>query len=89
MAEQGMRTALIIVIGLVVAATAATYIRYRSFDPCDWIARDMATRTSLPLAVWQGRVKAEFLLRGITDPSPSECVLAWWRERADGVTQTH
>lgn len=82
-----MRTALIIVIGIVVAATAATYVRYRSFDPCEWIARDMADRTAIPVIVWQSRIRADFLLQGITDPSASDCVVAWWKERANGVTK--
>jgi hypothetical protein len=81
-----MRKVMIIAVGLSVVAAAATYVRYWSFDPCDWIARDMADRTSLPLVVWQGRVRADFLLRGITEPTPSDCVIAWWKERADGVT---
>jgi hypothetical protein len=67
------------------AATAATYVRYQSFDACEWIAMDMAKRTSLPVMVWRGRVRAEFLLRGITDPDAADCVLAWWQERADGA----
>lgn len=80
-----MRTALIIVIALVVAAVVATYARYRSFDPCEWIARDMADRTGIPVVVWHSRIRADFLLQGITDPSASDCVLAWWKERANGV----
>lgn len=84
-----MRTVLVVVIGIAMAATAATYIRYHTFDPCEWIARDMADRTSVPLVVWQSRVRADFLLQGVAEPSPSQCVLAWWKERADGVAGAH
>lgn len=73
----------------IVAATIATYARYQTFDACDWIAQDMAGRTSLPLAVWRGRVQAEFLLRGITNPDAADCVLAWWEERANGAKNGH
>ena len=84
---------LVVIMGVTViaffAATAATYVRYESFDACEWIALDMADRTSLPLAVWRGRVRGEFLLRGITDPDMADCVLAWWEERADEAKNGH
>ena len=32
----------LIVIGLAVAATIATYVRYESLNPCDWMAQDLA-----------------------------------------------
>lgn len=68
-----------------VIASGATFVRYGNFDACEWIAQDMADRTSLPIAIWRGRVKAQFLLQGVTDPDPGDCVLAWWEERADGA----
>lgn len=71
------------------AATVATYVRYQSFDACDWIAQDMAGQTSLPVAVWEGKVRAEFLLRGITNPDPGDCILAWWEERAVTAKNGH
>ncbi len=38
----------LIVIGLAVAATIATYARYGSLDPCDWMEQDLARQTGLP-----------------------------------------
>ena len=78
-----MRKLVVILGAIVVIAAIATFVRYKSFDPCEWIARDMADRSSLPIAVLRGQVKAKFLLRGITDPGPTDCVLAWWEDRAD------
>ena len=82
-----MRTIFGGLIIVAIAATAATYFRYQSFDPCNWMAQDMAQHTGLPLVVMEGRVKAAFLVRGITQPGPQECVIAWWTERADEATE--
>jgi len=32
----------------------------------------------------QGKVKAKFLLQGIIDPTPVQCVKMWWKLKADG-----
>ncbi len=81
-----MRYALLVV-GLALAATAATYVRYESLDPCDWMERDMAQQSGLPLLVVRARITAEFLLEGITDPSATDCLARWWEIRAEGVSQ--
>ncbi len=75
----------LIVIGLAIAATIATYARYESLDPCDWMERDMARQTELPLLVVRARIGAAFLIDGITDPGPYDCIMAWWEFRADGL----
>ena len=81
-----MRYALIAIV-LAVAASAATYARYESLDPCDWMARDMAQKSGLPLFIIEARIRADFLLDGITDPSAYECLSQWWKVRADGAVQ--
>ncbi len=81
-----MRYALL-VLGLALAATVATYVRYESLDPCDWMERDMAQQSGLPLLVVRARITAEFLLEGITKPSATECLSRWWEIRAEGVSQ--
>lgn len=73
----------LIVIGLAVAATIATYARYQSFNPCDWMERDMARDTDLPLLVVRARIRAAFLIDGITEPDAYDCVTAWWEFRAE------
>ncbi|MBT5048349.1 MAG: hypothetical protein HOM58_07590 [Rhodospirillaceae bacterium] len=80
-------TGALVIVALI--ASVATFVRYRSFDACEWIALDMADRTSLPTAIWRGRVKAQFLLLGVTDPGAGDCILAWWEERADGAKNGH
>lgn len=80
-----MKNALLILIVLIIAGAIATYVRYGSFDPCDWMEQDLAAGSALPLIVVQGRIKAEFLLQGITDPAPQQCIQAWWKFRRDGA----
>jgi hypothetical protein len=81
-----MRYALL-VIGLAVAATVATYARYESLDPCDWMEQDLARQSGLPLIVVRARIRAEFLLEGITEPTAADCLSRWWEIRADGLTE--
>ncbi len=81
-----MRYALL-VIGLAVAATIATYVRYDSLDPCVWMERDMVRQSGLPQLVVRARIRAEFLLEGITEPSARDCLPRWWEVRAEGADQ--
>jgi len=77
--------AVLIVIGVLVVALVATYVRYQSLSPCDWMAQDLAAQSDLPLLVVEGRIRANFLLEGIADPGPYDCVFAWWKFRAEGL----
>ena len=76
---------LVILALLAGAAAGATYTRYQSFSPCDWMARDLEATTGLPSLVVQARIKALFLLDGVTDPDPVDCLLAWWDVRQEGL----
>jgi len=62
----------------VAAAAISTYGRYESFSPCVWIEQDQARETGLPRLVLRGRIHAHFLLRGIHEPNPMDCLLSWW-----------
>ncbi len=73
-----------LVIVLTLAGSAATYARYESLSPCDWMAQDLTRQSDMPLIVSESRVRANFLIQGITEPKPYQCVLAWWKFRADG-----
>ncbi len=75
----------LIVIGLAIAATIATYARYQSLNPCDWMERDLVRQTELPSLVVRARIHAAFLIDGITDPGPYDCIMAWWEFRAEGL----
>lgn len=77
---------LVIILGLALAASAATYARYGSLDPCDWLVEDTAAADGMPRLMAQARVRAAFLLDGITDPSPGQCVRAWWTVRSEGTS---
>jgi len=77
----------VILIGIAIFASGATFGRYGNFDPCDWTAQDHAKSTLIPKIVWEGRLKAEFLVKGITQPTYSDCVLAWWESRAEDAVE--
>jgi hypothetical protein len=76
---------LTVLVVLLIAACAATYARYGSLSPCDWMERDLAQQSDLPLVALQARIRAEFLLDGVTDPGPQECLFKWWKLRQDGL----
>lgn len=76
---------MVVLVGVLVAALVATYARYESLSPCDWMAQDLAQRSDLPVLVVEGQIRANFLLEGIVDPGPYDCVLAWWKFRAEGL----
>ena len=72
---------------LLVAAAGATFFKYGSLHPCDWMERDLAEQSGLPLLAVQARIAAEFLIDGITEPAPSDCLFRWWEFRQDGLPQ--
>ncbi len=72
-------------VGLAVAASVATYVRYESFDPCIWLVRDAASKSGLPVLAEEARIRATFLVRGIAEPGSYDCLEAWWRLRSDGT----
>jgi len=76
---------LLIVAGLAAAAVVATYARYESLDPCAWLVHDAARRSGLPAMAEEARIRAEFLVRGITEPRADECLGSWWRLRFEGA----
>lgn len=78
---------LIVVFGLIAIAAAATYLRYQSFSPCDWIETDLMEDSGQPQIVVQSRIQAHFLLNGIVDPDFGECLLGWWEFRLDGLAE--
>ncbi len=69
---------------LVMAAAAATFVRYESFDPCDWLERDTARALGLPPIAAQAQIRAAFMFRGIVAPDTYDCLGDWWRLKAEG-----
>ena len=74
-----------IALGLLLAAVVATYVRYQSLDPCDWLERDMAQRMGMPELVVRGRIRAQFLIRGIAEPGAADCLTEWWRFKSSAA----
>jgi len=77
-------TIAVVVLLLLVAAAIATYARYQSFSPCDWMEQDLVERSGQPRLVAQASIRAIFLMRGIVDPSLDQCLVEWWRLRRNG-----
>ncbi len=74
---------IVVVLGL--AAAIATFARYESFDPCDWLEHDMTRSLGMPKVVAQARIRAGFMLRGIVEPTSRECLGDWWQLKAEGL----
>ena len=73
-----------IMVVLGVAAVIATFARYESIDPCEWLEQDMTRALGMPSVVAQARIRAGFMLRGIVEPTSRECLEDWWRLKAEG-----
>lgn len=81
-----MKSALILVVAGILAASGATYYRYASFHPCDWMEQDLSEESGLPRLVVKGQIRARFLVRGISDPNRIDCVFAWWDFRKGNLS---
>ena len=79
---------LVIILFLAGAAVAATYFRYESLHPCDWMEHDLAEETGLPRVAAKVQMMAMFALEGNTKPNAQDCVQAWWDLRINGAPQT-
>ncbi len=77
----------VIVAGLLAAAAVATYARYESLDPCDWMEQDLVAQSGLPAVAVEIRIRAAFLLDGITEPDAGDCLVKWWQWRREGLPQ--
>lgn len=82
-----MLRALVIVAGLLVVAVIATYARYESLNPCDWMTHDLAAESSLPQVAVELQISAAFLLDGITEPTSGDCLVKWWDWRKEGLPE--
>ncbi len=77
----------VIVAGLLLVAAIATYARYQSLHPCDWMEEDLAAQSSLPRVAIELQISAAFLLEGIADPSACDCLVKWWDWRREGLPE--
>ncbi len=76
---------IVVVLGL--AAVIATFARYESLDPCEWLEQDMIRALGMPPIVAQARIRAGFLIRGIVEPTSRECLDDWWQLKAEGLPE--
>ncbi len=76
---------IVVVLGL--AAVIATFARYESFDPCEWLEQDMTRALGMPKVVAQARIRAGFMFRGIVEPTSGECLDDWWQLKAEGLPE--
>ena len=76
---------LVIVAGLLIVAVIATFARYGSLHPCDWMEEDLAAESELPRVAIELQISAAFLLEGITNPGPGDCLVKWWDWRREGL----
>ncbi|MEM7170504.1 MAG: hypothetical protein AAF530_10050 [Pseudomonadota bacterium] len=67
---------------LIALAVGATYWRYHSFDPCEWLKQDMMATSEMPGLVIEGQIRGEFLLDGIAEPGFMDCLKKWWNFKA-------
>jgi hypothetical protein len=86
-AEDKLMKYALIALALAVAASAATYARYESLDPCDWMAQDLARESGLPTFMVEAKIRAQFLLDGVTNPTTYQCLSAWWKVRAESASE--
>lgn len=70
---------------LLLAAGVATWLRYGTFDPCDWAEIDLAQATGWPRLAARADIRGRMLLDGIAEPDTRTCLLAWWDVRANGA----
>ncbi len=77
--------AALLVAGLLLAAAGATFFRYQSLDPCDWLERDLVEAYGMPSVMAQAKILLEFGLEGVLDPDALDCLLKWWDWRSEGI----
>ena len=77
--------AALLVAGLLLVAVGATFFRYQSLNPCDWMEQDLAESYGLPPLIVRAQIRAAFLLEGVTEPDAVDCLLEWWDWRSEGI----
>ncbi|MBM3560948.1 MAG: hypothetical protein FJX53_13950 [Alphaproteobacteria bacterium] len=65
------------VVAVLLLLAAATWVRYGSLSPCDWMVTDLAEQLGVPEGVAAIKIRTDLALRGITDPKPGECLVEW------------
>ena len=74
---------LLVISAFLIFAAVGTFVRYGSYDTCDWLVTDTASTYRLSPTAAEARARADLLLRGVVDPDAMDCLHAWWRVRRD------
>ena len=82
-----MRFALVAFVGVLAAATLATYASYGSLHPCVWLERDQIETSSLTPFLVRAKIKAIFTVNGVLNPGPGDCLLKWWEWRGEALPE--
>jgi hypothetical protein len=89
--ERIVMRVLVLVFVVIAAGVVATYARYDSLHPCDWLLRDMTAASDLPgppevvEPLVEGWIRGRFLLDGITEPGFRDCLDGWWTFRIEEI----
>jgi hypothetical protein len=89
--ERIVMRVFVLVFVVIAAGIVATYARYGSLHPCDWLHKDMLAASDLPgppevvEPLVEGWITTRFLLDGITEPTALDCLEGWWSFRIDEI----
>ncbi len=87
MTLRRLGTFVILLVVFLLAGSVATLVEYGSLHPCSWLRTDASRESELPDALVEARLRAIFLLRGVTNPGATDCVTEWWRVRRRGLPE--
>lgn len=76
---------LVLVIVVIAAGVVATFTRYGSLHPCDWLLHDMTAASDMPEIWVETRIRARFFLDGVTEPGALDCLEGWWTFRIEEI----
>jgi len=75
----------VLVFALSAAGVAATFARYGSLHPCDWLLHDMVDASDMPEIWVETRIRARFFLDGVSEPGVVDCLDGWWTFRIEEI----
>ena len=73
----------VLVFALSAAGIAATFARYGSLHPCDWLLHDMVDASDMPEPLVEPSVQLRLLFDGLIQPTALDCLDRWWSFRIE------
>jgi len=77
----------ILVFALSAVGVAATFARYGSLHPCDWLRQDMTAASILPESLVRGQIRLRSFLEGTIEPDALDCLEWWWSFRSKEIEE--